>query len=247
MPEPTQFADQTPYDVRFEWGERGLRALAGRVRAFVIVDVLSFSTCVALACARGATIFPYLWKDERVTAFAAGKRALVARARRATGDGYSLSPASLARIPAGTRLVLPSPNGSSLSFGAAASGPVWAGALRNASAVAARVQSLGGPVAVIAAGERWPDESLRPAAEDLIGAGAIIARLPGSASPEAALAAAAFERAAGDLPGTLAACASGRELVEQGFGRDVELAAELDASPVAAHLRDGAFERDDGG
>ena len=53
------FTSQARYDVRFEWGERGLRALAPHVELLVIVDVLSFSTCVALACARGATVFPY--------------------------------------------------------------------------------------------------------------------------------------------------------------------------------------------
>src|SRR5258705_12087380 len=107
------FTSQTGYDVRFEWAEHGLRALAPHVKLFVIVDVLSFSTCVALACARGATVFPYLWKDERVAEFAAARGALVAGSR-GNAQGYSLSPASLAAIPAGTRLVLPSPNGPQL-------------------------------------------------------------------------------------------------------------------------------------
>ena len=40
--------DQRDYGVRFEWGERGLVALAARgTTHFVIVDVLSLSTCVA--------------------------------------------------------------------------------------------------------------------------------------------------------------------------------------------------------
>ncbi len=235
------FTSQSPYEVRFEWGERGLRALAGHADTFVIVDVLSFTTCVAVACARGATVFPYLWKDEGVTEFAAARGALVAGSRRSK-DLYSLSPESLAKVPRDTRLVLPSPNGSQLSFLAAESGAVFAGALRNASAVAARVRARGGRVAVIAAGERWKgDETLRPAAEDLIGAGAIIARLHGTVSPEAALARAAWESAASDLARVLRGCASGVELADAGFARDVELAAELDASPVAPLLRDGAF------
>jgi 2-phosphosulfolactate phosphatase len=235
------FTSQAPYDVRFEWGERGLRALAPHAKLFVIVDVLSFATSVAVACARGATVFPYLWKDERVAEFAAARGALVAGSRW-NAQGYSLSPASLTAIPADARLVLPSPNGSQLAFLAAESGDVFAGSLRNASAVAAAVDARGGPVAVIAAGERWrDDESLRPAAEDLIGAGAIIARLHGSVSPEAALARAAYESAAPNLARALRGCASGVELAERGFARDVELAAELDASPVAPMLRDGGF------
>ena len=143
--------------------------------------------------------------------------------------------------------MLPSPNGSQLAFLAAESGEVFAGSLRNASAVAARLRARGGPVAVIAAGERWKDdETLRPAAEDLIGAGAIIARLHGSVSPEAALARAAYESAAPKLAQVLRECASGVELAERGFPRDVELAAELDASPVAPVLRAGAFAPEPG-
>ncbi|HXZ84914.1 MAG TPA: 2-phosphosulfolactate phosphatase [Myxococcota bacterium] len=234
------FSSQSGYDVRFEWGEHGLQALAGEPTAFAIVDVLSFSTCVALACARGAAILPYPWKAADAAAYAAERGALLAGARGAPG-ALTLSPRSLASVAAGTRLVLPSPNGSELSFAAARLGQVFAGSLRNAASVAARLAALPGPVAVIAAGERWPDGSLRPALEDLLGAGAIIARLHGTVSPEAALAQAAFERAAGALERTLFDCASGRELVERGFPRDVALAAELDTSPVAPRLAADAF------
>jgi 2-phosphosulfolactate phosphatase len=153
----------------------------------------------------------------------------------------TLSPESLAAVAAGTRLVLPSPNGSELSFAAARLGQVFAGSLRNAACVAARLTGLPGPIAVIAAGERWPDGSLRPAVEDLIGAGAIVAKLRGKLSPEAALARAAFERVEKALERTLLDCASGRELVERGFPNDVALAAELDASPVAPKLEGDAF------
>jgi len=234
------FSSQSGFDVRFEWGERGLRALSAEAGAFAIVDVLSFSTCVALACARGAEVLPYPWKDGGAAAYAAARGAALAGARGAPG-ALTLSPESLVAVRAGTRLVLPSPNGSELSFAAAELGPVFAGSLRNAARVAERLAALAGPVAVIAAGERWPDDSLRPALEDLVGAGAIVARLPGSLSPEAALARAAFERVAGALERTLFECASGRELVERGFPRDVALAAELDASPVAPRLAGDAF------
>jgi 2-phosphosulfolactate phosphatase len=234
------FSSQSGYDVRFEWGERGLHALAAEARVFAIVDVLSFSTCVALACARGAEVLPYPWKDGGAVAYAAARGALLAGARGAPG-ALTLSPASLAAVPAGTRLVLPSPNGSELSFAAARLGQVYAGSLRNAASVAVRLAALAGPIAIVAAGERWPDDSLRPALEDLVGAGAIIAHLHGRVSPEAALARSAFEHVAGALERTLLDCASGRELVERGFPRDAVLAAELDASPVAPRLVGEAF------
>ncbi len=71
-------------------------------------------------------------------------------------------------------------------------GTVLAGCFRNRTAVAELAGARGGPIAVIAAGERWSDGSLRPCFEDLCAAGAIIAKLRGTRSQEASLAAAAF-------------------------------------------------------
>ena len=59
-----------------------------------------------------------------------------------------VKPASLADIPSGTGLVLPSPNGSALSFRAATMGArVAAGCLRNAMAVGEWAVASGGSVA----------------------------------------------------------------------------------------------------
>src|SRR5207245_8895342 len=44
---PNVFA-QRPYDIRFEWGESGLRALAAEAKVVVVVDVVSFSTVFAI-------------------------------------------------------------------------------------------------------------------------------------------------------------------------------------------------------
>jgi 2-phosphosulfolactate phosphatase len=117
---------------------------------------------------------------------------------------------------------------------------VLAGCLRNAAAIAnwlvweLAAEQLAA-VALVAAGERWPDGSLRPAVEDLWGAGAILARVAGAApqlrfSPEAATAAAAFAAVESELEERLAGCASGRELTEYGFAEDVAIAGELDSS-----------------
>jgi 2-phosphosulfolactate phosphatase len=235
--DPTSFTDQSAFAVRYEWGPPGVRALAG-CRTFIVIDVLSFTSCVSVAAAAGAVVFPARARDAAAAQLAEQKGAVLAAAR---GAGYSLSPESLAAAPAGLRLVLPSPNGATVSLVAEGHGRVLAGCLRNRSAVAARAAALGGPFALIPAGERWPDGSLRPAFEDLIGAGAIAALLPGSRSPEAAAAVAAFEASAPSLLSTLRACTSGRELIERGFAADVDVAAAIDADAVAPELTEGCY------
>jgi 2-phosphosulfolactate phosphatase len=233
--------DQAPFAIRFEWGERGLAAIARRDDLIVIVDVLSFSTCVDVATARGASILPYRWKDQSAADFARRQNAELAQSRTLNA-GYSLSPTSLESIPAETRLVLPSPNGAKLSLAAAAIGTVVAGCLRNAVAVARFAQARRKNVAVIGCGERWEqDDSLRPAWEDLVGAGAVIAELTGLCSPEAMAARDAFLAARIDLLAGLSACSSGRELIERGFAHDVDLAAHYAVGQCVPLLVDGAF------
>lgn len=234
------FTDQAPYDVRFDWGTSGLNALRD-CRTFVIVDVLSFSTCVSVAVDRGAAVLPFRFDRGAAGSFALQQGAILAE-RRGAGTGYSLSPRSLHSIPPDARLVLPSPNGSTLSELAEKLGMVIAGCLRNRTAVAQQAAALGGPIAVIAAGEQWPDGSLRPNVEDLWGAGAIIAALSGQRSPEARAAAAAFLDSAPHLETWLLDSASGRELTERGFTEDVRIAADIDASTGAPVLVRGAFQ-----
>jgi 2-phosphosulfolactate phosphatase len=235
------FYDQSQFDVRCEWGGNGVRALAADSDVVIIVDVLSFCTCIDIATARGAVVFPYPWKDRSAARFAEERRAVLAGDR--SREGFSLSPSSLRTIEPGARLVLPSPNGATLTL-LTEGKPTLAGCLRNASAVARAAHEIGQRIAVVPAGERWEDGSLRPAIEDLIGAGAIVRAL-GSArtySPEARMAAAAFEAATSEgLHQTLTRCASGRELIERGFAGDVELASEIDVSSCVPIFRDQAY------
>lgn len=234
------FADQASYTIRFEWGLSGLEAVGRGCGAIIVVDVLSFCTCVSIAVARGAEVLPYRYRDFSAGEFARSQQATLADERRTVG-GLSLSPESLLKIPTGTRLVLPSPNGATVSLRAAELAPTGVGALRNARAIGKWADSQADPIAVIACGERWSDDKLRPAWEDLVGAGAIISELAGSPSPEAEAAAAAFRAARRELPERLRGCTSGRELIERGFTTDVALAGELNADHCAPVLRNGAF------
>ena len=96
--------------------------------------------------------------------------------------------------------------------------------------MAQRAARLGSVFNICAAGECWPDGSLRVAVEDWLGAGAILRHLPGQKSSEALAAIAAFEDAAPRLAEVIAQSSSGRELVERGYGQDVEIAVALDVS-----------------
>jgi 2-phosphosulfolactate phosphatase len=239
------FFDQEQFDLRCEWGLAGVEQIA-RPDVIVIVDVLSFTTTVDVALGRSATILPYRLNDDSAAQYARRHNAELAGPRNGAEGKYSLSPSSLLDAPAGLRLVLPSPNGSTLALAAASLGAlVLAGCLRNASAVAARARQVGKRIIVVPAGERWPNGTLRPAVEDWIGAGAVLRALPGRRSPEAQLAIAAFEDFAENLRVRLLSCSSGRELTERGFARDVELAAQFDVSTVAPVLKDDAFIRTD--
>ena len=237
------FFDQDPFDVRCEWGLAGVEALQPRSDAIIVVDVLSFTTSVDIATSRGAVVLPYPWRDhDRATDFALMHRALLARAGRRRSGSFTLSPESLLGISAGTRLVLPSPNGATLSL-ATGTVPTLAGCLWNAEVVARAALQYGNRIGVIPAGEHWEHGGLRPGLEDLVGAGAIIHHLPGSRSPEAEAAVAAYRRFEDDLVDCLRHCGSGRELIGHGFARDVELAGQLNCSHCAPVLVDGAYVR----
>lgn len=247
-----EFCLQEGFAYRFDWGPNGLRALA-TADVVVIVDVLRFTTAVSAAIEAGVVVLPYRWADDGAPAYAAEHDARLAGLRE---DGaLSLSPTDLLTAPRGLRLVLPSPNGSALAFAAREHGAthVMAGCLRNATATANTARRLAGPggtVAVIAAGERWYGATgpIRPAVEDLIGAGAVLAALdPAGAisapccSPEALAARAAFAAVRPRLHDVLVDTASGRELVARGWADDVATAAALDATDRVAVLRGEEF------
>ncbi len=228
-----------------EWGPVAIEAL-GDAAIAVVVDVLSFTTTLSVAADAGAVVLPYPWRAGAAD-FAAAHGAIAAVGRSRAGEGQvSLSPASMrAHAASGMSIVLPSPNGATLAHRLADKGVRCVGAsLRNASAVADWIAHQGGRVAVIPAGERWPDDSLRPAVEDLWGAGAVVAALVrrgiGPVSTEAGVAAAAF-LALDDRAAALRDCASGRELVDAGFADDVEIATEVDASRAVPVLDGLAF------
>jgi 2-phosphosulfolactate phosphatase len=240
--------DQAAYAVRCEWGPVGAALVPADVA--VVVDVLSFTTTVSVAVGQGIDVLPFGWRDDRARAYAASRDALLAVGRleaREQEGNVSLSPAAMTEVTGVDRIVLPSPNGSTITVALAGTGArVVAGSLRNASAVAAHLVPLlrdGATCVVVPAGERWPDGTLRPCVEDLWGAGAILSGLVGlgvgGLSPEARAATHAWSGAR--LPSDLHDCAGGRELAAAGFADDVVVAAGVDASDVVPVLDGEAF------
>lgn len=232
--------NQSEFDIKCEWGNNGIKELSPVSDVIIIVDVLSFSTCVDIAVSQSAVVYPYKYKDDSAIEYAKLLGAELASSERSK-NCFSLSPVSLQNIPAGTKLVLPSPNGATLSL-AAESMHAICGCLRNAKAVAEYAMNIGNKISVIPAGERWLDDSsLRSSFEDLLGAGAIISYLNGSLSPESKSALAVFESMKNSLPDEIKKCSSGKELIGRGFEEDVSLACELNVSDCVPLLKDKSY------
>lgn len=218
----------------------------------VVVDVLSFTTTLSVALDAGIEVLPYRPNQDTAASYADSVDATLAVGRSvARGDQISLSPSTIRRrsVPP-QRLVLPSPNGSSISYQLAGSADTVIGAsLRTATAVAGWIatnHAAGAAVAVIAAGERWPDGTLRPAIEDLWGAGAVLQALAERGwydgfSPEARGATDAWNSVSADLAARLSECASGVELIAAGYPDDVAIAAEVDSGRSVPVLRGDRF------
>lgn len=229
-----------------EWGPTGAAALAPGCDVAVVVDVLTFSTTVSVAADRGVTVLPYRWADASAGDAARTSGATLAVPRPAAADGdVSLSPATFRTVNGLSRVVLPSPNGSTICTVLADAGlEVVVASLRNRRAVAKHLRGRGGRVLLVPAGERWPDGSLRPAIEDLWGAGGVVDAVldgdPTAGLADEALAAAAAYRLVEDrVDEALLGCPSGQELVGMGYPTDVAIAAELDASEAVPTLVDG--------
>jgi 2-phosphosulfolactate phosphatase len=244
---------QSGYRCGLEWGRDGVRRAAGRGDIVVVVDVLSFSSAVVTAVHHGGAIIPCA-KEADALGIAARNdaEAAVHRDEVPHHGRFSLSPLTYVSMESGATVVLPSPNGATCSIHAAATPHLFIGSLLNAAAVADAVTTLLQQTtlscAIIACGERWEEvgdegERLRFAIEDYLGAGAVLAAIPFSKSPEAELCEIAFCSARERISELLHESGSGRELRERGFGGDVEHAARCNLYDSVPVMDDGRFVR----
>jgi 2-phosphosulfolactate phosphatase len=240
---------QHPHRVRLDLGRQGVRDAAERGDAIVIVDVLRFSSCVAAAVERGASVHPCAFDAEAAdVARRVGGR--IASAPPGSRAGFALVP-EFSEAAARETIVLRTLNGAECTLLASSAPRVFAGSLLNASAIAHAaaefIASSDVCLTVVACGERRTKpvegEEQRFAIEDYLGAGAIISAIGGDLSPEARVCAAAFEGSRERLLDLLLDCASGRQLRSWGLEADVRFAAQLDACGAVPVLRDGRYER----
>jgi 2-phosphosulfolactate phosphatase len=242
-------------DIHVEWGLAGSKLAAARGDLVVLVDVLSFSTSLSIACGRGATVLVYSPNEldamgGREKAARDLKAEVITKSRQAEAGSYSLSPASVTDCPADLRLIVTSPNGAACVAAAAKASACVIGCLRNRTATAAYIKeqlrddaNQRRRATIVPCGEQWSsvgeEIGWRPCVEDWLGAGSIVDALQEehvSLSVEAELAMRTFQSMSGQVGEFLRNCLSGRELVARSFATDVELAAEIDAEagPVVA-------------
>jgi len=223
---------QNPYECKMEWGRRGAREAADRGDIVIIVDVLSFSSTVVSALNKGAIIYPYPPNlDGKQYAERIGAEFILGRAEAAKLDKPTLSPVSFSQEHNCKKYVLTSQNGSFCTWIASKVPALLVGSLLNARSVADAANHIQkqtkANITVIPCGEQWEaiklqEDTLRPAMEDYLGAGAILSFLAGKKSPEAELCAAAFIHSKQNIDEFIWDCGSGRELRKKGFELDVK-------------------------
>ncbi|MFE8700455.1 2-phosphosulfolactate phosphatase [Cytobacillus sp. FJAT-54145] len=238
---------QSPYKCRVEWGKRGAREAAERGDVTVIVDVLSFSSTVISAVHFGAEIFPYppsldgqKYANDNEAEFIYG------RAEAASEGKATLSPMSFNSSHSNRKFVLCSLNGAYCTWIASRVPALLVGSLLNASSVARCASELSNRtksnITIIPCGEKWQDskeneDSLRPAIEDYLGAGAILSYLEGDKSPEAFVCMSAFKGVESQIENIIWDCGSGRELRERGFSKDVKHCSRLNVLETVPLLK----------
>jgi 2-phosphosulfolactate phosphatase len=148
--------------ILFGWGLNALRQVHSIARVIVVVDIFSFTTAAGIAVERGGCVYPYprpLTEDaEFFSALEVRGRELGALVATRRDSHLSSSPQSMQRIEPGQRVILPSLNGATLCRAAEEEvlGVIMVANLRNALVTSEYIRHLPGPVAVMAAGERWP-------------------------------------------------------------------------------------------
>jgi 2-phosphosulfolactate phosphatase len=227
------FADQSPFQCRMDWGPKGTTEAANRNDILIIIDVIRFSSAVVTAVHHGAIVYPFpMVGDVHVFAASLGAEVILERGVGGKVSRPSLSPGSYNEAHQGEKFVLASPNGATCTKVSGKVPALFVGSFLNSSAVAKAANELqrqtGAAITVIACGERWADatggeDQLRPSIEDYLCAGAILKSLAGTKSPESKVCIGAFEACRDQLGELIWESGSSRELRHKNIGLDEDI------------------------
>lgn len=217
----------------------------------IIVDVLSFSSTVVTGLNYGAIIYPYPpHLNGKAYAQSLGALYILGRAEAARLDAPTLSPVTFNHSHDRQKYVLSSLNGAFCTWIASHIPALFIGSLLNASVVASAASqisaSLKANITVVPCGEVWNgvkefEDSLRPAMEDYLGAGAILSRIEGKQSAEVQVCIGAFQHSKSTLSRLIWDCTSGIELRERGFEKDVKHCSRLNIYQTVPILKNQHF------
>ena len=215
-------------------------------RTVVVFDVLRATTTMTAALAAGVNeirIFAGIEEAARAASRHAGARILCGEENCLPPPGFDLgnSPGAFQRpLHAGQTAYMSTTNGTRAIVAARGAATILAGALVNASAAARAVAEEGADVTLLCAGTGGA-----VAMEDVLGAGAVMARLhriqPFNPESDVALLARRLYEGAVDLRAALTETRGGRNVVAAGLAADIEFAAAVDSVNIAGFVDQQTF------
>ncbi|MDE2483801.1 MAG: 2-phosphosulfolactate phosphatase [candidate division NC10 bacterium] len=229
-------------DVAFSRLDPACRSASGR--AVAVIDVIRATTTITMALHQGcAGVIPVRTLSEaRAVARRLSRSALLAGERgaeRAAGFELGNSPAEYGQERVqGKTIVLTTTNGTRTFQAASGAQVIIACSFLNVSAAARWLTGTGLDILIVCAGRHG-----RFCLEDVVGSGMLIDRLlniserPIECSDAAGAAHQLFLTYRDDLLGMLQGCEWGREIIQKGFGADLEICAHVDLTDIVPVMR----------
>ncbi len=217
-------------------------------RAVAVIDVIRATTTITVALDRGcAGVIPVQTLTQaRALALTLGSHGLLAGEREAAkAAGFELgnSPAEYrSERVEGRTVVLTTTNGTRAFRAVDGARVIIAAAFLNASAAARWLTRTGLDILLVCAGQHG-----RFCIDDAVGGGMLIDRLLTISDRSLELGDAAmaghqlFLAHRNDLLGMLQRCEWGRDLIQKGFGPDLEICAQVDLTDVVPVMREGCL------
>lgn len=215
-------------------------------RAVVVFDVLRATTTMTAALSSGAAavrVFGSIEDARGAHAAFDGNKLLAGEIATLRPEGFDLgnSPGEFTFDKCGGRTIFMSTTNGTRALVAAKSAPtLLTGAIVNAAAVGRALSNQPLPVTLLCSGTDG-----KPAYDDLIGCGAVLANIT-DAEPDndaALMAEACWQNAKDDLQAALASGLSGHHLTHAKLAGDFEFAAHYNRVPVVGRVKeiDGAL------